>query len=235
MDFKTINWKKGEEPFLKYLESISEEEYRDFSKNLTPGEFTMLGIRIPILKKVAKEISKGDYTEFLKLDSKNIFEVKLLKGFVISNIKNLDEYKTYFDEFVPLIDNWAICDSFIASSKIIKKDLEYFFKYASSLLRKNDEFLNRVAFVILLDYFCINEYYMRVLKLIEGYKSDAYYANMALAWLLSELYINYTEETKKYIQKVKFDNKVTKYTIRKIKDSFRVSREDKEWLKNIGV
>lgn len=234
MDFENIDWHKGNGTLLNYLDSIKEPNYRDFSKKLTPGEFTMLGVRIPILKNIAKSISKGDYEIFLKLNDKNIFELRLIKGQVIANLKDLDEYKKYLDEFIPLIDNWAICDTFLCSSKIIKKDRPYFYRKARSLLNTRDEFENRVAFLILLCYFVEKDYLDDAFELIKGYESDKYYANMALAWLLSVMFVKFPEETKIFLLENPFDEQVTKYTIRKIKDSYRVSKENKEWLKNIS-
>lgn len=234
MNYKETDWKEGLEPLLNYLNDIAEPTYRDFSKKITPGNFTMLGIRIPILKKIAKNISQGDYRTFLTHSDRGIYELKILKGLVISNIKNIEEYKEYFEQFLPSIDNWAVCDIFLASSKIIKKDRPYYLNLCKELLKTDDEFKNRVAFVIFLDYFVDEEYRDTILDIIANYKSEHYYANMALAWLLSIIFVKFPKETKEYLTKNKFDENVTKYMIRKIKDSYRVSTEDKEWLKNVS-
>jgi len=227
MNYENITWSKDFPKFIEYLESISEEKFRDFSKKITPGEFTMLGIRFPILRSIAKEISKYDYRSFLKVDDQNIFEIKILKGYIVGGIKDFEEYKDYFYKFLPSIDNWAICDTFIASSKIIKKHPSYFLDTVEKLLSTKDTYNNRVAFVILLDYFTTDEYIDKVFEIIDGYTSDEYYANMALAWLLAECYIKCPKQTKKYLKTHHFDREVMRYTIRKIKDSYRVSPEDK--------
>ncbi len=227
MNYENIIWSRDLPKFIEYLKSISEEKFRDFSKKITPGEFTMLGIRFPILRSIAKEISKYDYVGFLKVDDQNIFEIKILKGYIIGGIKDFEKYKEYFYKFLPTIDNWAICDTFIASSKIIKKYPDYFLDTVEKLLSTKDTYNNRVAFVIMLDYFTDDEHIDRVFSLIEGYTSSEYYANMALAWLLAECYIKCCKQTKKYLKTHHFDKEVMRYTVRKIKDSFRVSPEDK--------
>lgn len=216
---------------LEYLYSVSDEVYKSFSKKITPGEFEMIGVRIPTLKQLAKKISKGNYREFLKINDENIFELIMLKALVIANIKDVEEYKKYFTEFLPKISNWAICDTFLAASKIIKRDMLYFFNLSLNLIEEKEEFLNRVGFVILLDYFVSEEYIDTICKKIRNFKSDAYYANMALAWLISVMYIKSPEKTKEFFQDNNLDKTVIKMSIRKIKDSYRVSLENKEWLK----
>ena len=231
MDFRNTNWKKEKlTPLLNYLNTIKEEEYRDFSQKITLGQFEILGVRIPKLRKIAKEISKGKIDDFLDLDDQDIYELKLIRGFVICEIKDINSYKKYFDTFINTIDNWAVCDTFLSSSKIIKKDLEYFWNISINLLKTKEEYLSRIALVIFLNYYINEDYYRKIFEIIKEFKSEYYYANMALAWLLSFLYIHYTEETKEFLLNNKFDEKVTKYTIRKIKDSFRVKEQDKDWL-----
>lgn len=232
MDYEKIDWSKDFGKFLKYLESLSEEQFKDFSKQTTPGEFNIIGVRLPVLHGIANSIFKSKkYQEFLDTPDENIFEVRILKGYVIGNIKDVEEYKKQFEKFIPLINNWAVCDTFLASSKVIKKDLPYFYDVAVNLLKIDDEFSNRIAFVILLDYFVIDEYIDKVFSLIKDFKSDAYYANMGLSWLISEIFIKYPKETKKFLKKVSYDIKIRRYIARKIRDSFRVSKANKEWAK----
>ena len=222
------------EKLYKLLDEKKDAKYRDFSKKLTPGDFTMLGVRVPDMRKIAKNLTIEERESIIKLECDDIFEFKLIRGLVVADIKDVDKYKYEFERFLPLIDNWAICDIFIGSSKIIKKDLEYFFQRCTELIKKDDEFLNRVAFVILLNYYLIDEYIDKTFDLIKDFKSDKYYANMALGWLISYLYIKYPTKTQEFLTNCNLDKTVLKMGIRKIKDSYRVSPENKEWLKKIG-
>ncbi len=207
------------EKLYKLFDEKKDAKYRDFSKKLTPGDFTMLGVRVPDMRKIAKNLTIEERESIIKLECDDIFEFKLIRGLVVADIKDVDKYKYEFERFLPLIDNWAICDIFIGSSKIIKKD---------------DEFLNRVAFVILLNYYLIDEYIDKTFDLIKDFKSDKYYANMALGWLISYQYIKYPTKTQEFLTNCNLDKTVLKMGIRKIKDSYRVSPENKEWLKKIG-
>ena len=233
MNIKKINWSKDYDQFIDYLYSLNDSKYKEFSKKITPGEYEMIGIRVPILKELAKSIYKEtNYKEFLSIPN-GIYEIQMLKCFVIANIKDIDEYKEYFNSIISSINNWAVCDTFLAASKTIKKDKPYFYNKSIALIRKKDEFLNRIGFVIMLDYFIIDEYIDNILKSIKDFKSDKYYANMALAWLISVCYIKYPTKTKQFLENNSLDTEVIKMAIRKIKDSYRVSDNDKKYLKKL--
>jgi len=234
MDYDNINWNTDKQKFIDYLTSFSEEQLRDFSKQITPGDFKILGVRMPVLHGIANNISKThNFREFLELPEENILEFKIIKGYVISNIKDMDEFKKYFHKFIPEIDNWSVCDTFLASAKIIKKDREYFYELATRLIKSTSEFENRIAFVILLDYFIDDEYRDKIFSLIKNFRSSGYYANMGLAWLVSELFIIYPEETKEFLKNKPFEPIVMRYISRKVRDSYRVSKENKDWIKDI--
>ena len=233
LNFASFNWDNDAKVFVDYLYSIGDKKYKDFSKKITPGDFEMIGINIPILKKISKEILKGDYKSFLNIEYNHIFEVRMLKGLVISQIKDMSTYKRYFSWFLPQIDNWAICDIFLSSSKIIKEDKEYFLNKCRDLLLNRDEFLNRIAFVILLNYFMEEEYFDSIILLINGYRNDKYYANMAISWLLSVMCVKMPLEFKNNVASLNIDDTVKKMTLRKICDSYRVSDIDKEYYKKI--
>lgn len=230
MDFRRANWSKDKNALVRYLNSIANTKYRDFSKKLIPGDVHMLGINLPTLKKIAKEIAKGDYEKFLQIDDDGVFELKYLKGQVIASLKDVDEYEKYFMWYLPSITDWSLCDGYVAASKIIKKDRERFFNIAKKLILGGVEFEARVGLVIMLVYMVDDEYIDRVFDLIEGLKSNHYYVKMAHAWLMCELYIKYTDRTKEFLLSNPPEQDVLKMTIRKIKDSYRVTIEDKKWL-----
>lgn len=231
MNLNGFDWSNDYDQFLCYLYTLGDEKYRSFSKKITPNEKEMIGIRIPILKSISKEIYKyTDWKTFLKLGNDDIFEIIMLKGLVIANIKDISEYKSYFNMFIPFIDNWAVCDTFLAASKIINKDLNYFYSKTCDLIKSNKEFKNRVGFVILLDYFVIDEYIDKIFNVVDDFKSDKYYANMALAWLISVCFVKYPEKTKCFLNNCSLDGNVINMIKRKIKDSYRVSKEEKTAL-----
>ena len=113
-------WSKEEyNNFISYLFNISEKEYKLFQEKLIPNK-NIIGIRTNILKKIAKEIYKGNYDEFLNIMQNNYYEENILYGLIISNIKDTKTLLPYLNKYILIIDNWASCDIFASSLKIVK-------------------------------------------------------------------------------------------------------------------
>jgi len=221
LEFKT---EKEYKEFLDYLFSIRDIEYRDFNtKIVVPVDCEIIGIRTPILRDMAKKIAKTSSENFLNFFEKlflkkkiKYYEEKVLYGFLIgySKMEYQDRLKR-IDFFVNIIDNWAVCDIVDSSFKFINKNKEDFYKYLNSKLSATTPWEQRFIFVMLLAY------YVEV-------KSEEYYVNMAKAWLLSVCYVKYREETYKFLEKTKLDAWTVNKSIQKIRESLRVTKEEKE-------
>lgn len=232
MELKKEHWTKQDyQEFLDYLKSNSDERYKKFHSSLVPNLKDFYGCRVPFLKKAGKEISKGNYQEFLKLNPKKRYEEKFVYGMVISSVKmDFNERLDYLRKFIPIIDNWAICDSFCAILKDFKKNSEEGFNFIQELLKKEDTYTLRVALVLLLDHYINENYLHSIFKITDEIKSDEYYVNMAIAWLISTCYIKYPKETLKYLKHNNLDPWTYNKSISKICESLRVSKEDKQTL-----
>lgn len=219
---------KKVEEFLQYLKSISEEKYKEFNQRIISTKYEMLGIRLPKLRKIANEISKTDIASFLKITSNDYYEVVLIKGLVIAKIKNVDECLKYFHSYLDLIDNWAITDSFCNSLKIVAKNKDTFRKIIKELIQTKSEYIVRVGLILLLNYYVEKEELPFVFEMINISVSNAYYINMARAWLLCEVFVKYQKETLAYLDKFQLDKFTINKAISKIRDSYRVTKEIKE-------
>lgn len=215
---------------MEYLKSISEKEYKEFSSKITFTKYEILGIRLPKLRRIAKEISKGDYLSFLKVSENTYYEEVMLKLLVMANIKDINELMLYFDNAVNLIDNWALCDTFCNSLKIVKKNKDYFLTKIDELMKSKQTYHIRVGLILLLCFYVEEEYLELILKYLDNIKSDEYYVNMGEAWLICEIFIKYENIGLKYLE----HNKLNKFTINKsiskIRDSYRVSKEMKDYI-----
>ena len=208
--------------------------YRGFSKKLLPNVDNILGVRVPILRCIAKEIAADDPIKFLNNVTNDSFEEIMLEGFVIGNLK--EEKETiikYIDLFVLKIDNWSVCDSFCASLKIVTSDLDYFFEYLSKYKRFKKEFALRFMLVMFLNYYVDEKYIFKIFEIIKAINNDAYYVKMAIAWLLSICYIKYKDETLKYLASCNLDNWTYNKTLQKIIESNRINLEEKNMLKKM--
>lgn len=228
-------WNKKEyETYIKYLKSLSDSKYREFHKNLTETKYEIIGIRVPMMRHLAKEKLKTDYLTFLKYCKDKYYEEVFIEGQVIAGIKDENIFLEHFYKFLLKIDNWAICDSFCNSLKRMKKDPDKYFPIVKELALKDQEvFTSRVGLICILNHFIDEKYLKEIFTILDTIKSDEYYLNMAEAWLVCELYTKYPKETTKYLKK----NKLNKFThnkaISKIHDSYRVSKEEKEYLNTL--
>ena len=214
--------------FISYLHQLSEENYKVFNERIISTKYEMLGIRLPILRKLASEIFKGDYRSFLKVCDESYYEIVLIRGFILAKIKEIDEFMTYFYSYLTLIDNWAINDSFCASLKIVNKHKEYFLNVIDELIHSSKTYFIRVGLLLLLDYYVDHEYLKIIFHYLDELKSDEYYVNMAEAWLVCEIFIYDQEQGLIYLRNNKLNSFTMNKAISKIRDSYRVSKEIKE-------
>lgn len=233
MELVRNNWNSNDyREFINYLFSIRDIKYRDFHSSLNVGN-EVIGIRTPDIKRIAKEISKGNYTEFLSLIGNNYYEEITLYGFIICNIKDLDISRKYLDIFKYKINNWASCDLFCSSYKIVNKYKDYYYKYINDNIGSNNMWIRRLCFVLLLDYYVEEDYLNDIFTLCDKYNTSDYYVNMAIAWLISICWNKYRDITLKYILNNGLDDFTFNKTISKIRDSYRVSKEDKVYLNSL--
>lgn len=203
----------------KKLLEYQDVKYQEFSKKLLPGIDNIIGIRLPILRKLAKEIEFNELTD-------DTFEEVMLQGILIGNIKDIDEVIVKIKEFVPKIDNWSICDSFVSSLKITKTNLDKMYDLIINY-KSGTCYEKRFLLVMLLNYYLNDEYIELVIDIILTINYSEYYTMMALAWLISKMYINYKSKVIYLFESNKLNDEVINKSISKIKDSYLVSREDK--------
>lgn len=218
--------------FIDYLFSIRDMKYGKFHSSLGIDR-EVIGIRTPILKNIAKDIVKGNYREFLSLLDSFYYEEITLYGLIVSNIKDLECSISYLDKFKKRIDNWASCDIFCSSYKIVKKNRDYFWNYINSNINDCNFWIRRMCFVLLLDYYVDEKYLKRIFYLCDKYNTSDYYVKMAVSWLISICYIKYPCVTVRYIMDNKLDDFTHNKAIQKIRESHRVSKEDKDYLNKL--
>ena len=221
----------------KKLKELSEPEYAKFNKKLCPDtKKQVLGIRIPKLRVLAKEILKEeDWRNFIENADINCFEETILKGLVIAYSKiDLKEKLILVKEFIPNMDSWAITDTFCPTLKINPKDLEEVWRFILPYTKSDKEFEARFSIIMMLDYYITEEYVDKVIKAIDEIENNAYYVQMAKAWVIAEIGIKFNEKAMKYLEG---ENKLDKFTynkaLQKMIESYRISDETKILLKNM--
>lgn len=227
------------EEIRKKLYALSEEEYKEFNQKLLPGVEHVIGIRIPVLRKLAQEIAKTDCRAYLeeageKIRTDSIHEEIMLQGLVIGYGKmDLTERRKYLDEFVPKIGNWAVCDSCVTGYKFMRRDLDYWFDYLKTYRDSREEFQLRFMIVSMMSHFIDAEHIDEILRICDGLHHDGYYAKMGAAWAIQVCCVKFPEQTRKFLENNHMDDFTHNKAIQKIRESYRVSREEKEELNGL--
>ncbi len=217
------------------LKKEAEEDYKKFSSLLIPNINNIIGVRLPVLRLIAKEIYKsGCYEDYLRISDFEFMEEIMLQGMIIGMLdKPVKEMLCYIKDFIPKIDNWSVCDCFCAGLKFTQNNLPQVWNFIQPYFSSQNEYELRFAYVMLLNYFVCDEYIDKILKLIDDFKDERYYSKMAAAWLISVCFVKKRDKTFEYLKKSKLSKWTFNKSIQKICESFKVDKQDKELLKSM--
>ena len=222
--------------FLSRLRALADEKYRAFQAKLVPNEEErrILGVRMPALRVLAKEIGRGDPRLFLKICGDDFYEERILRALVTGKIKpqNYDDLQVLADGMLPYVSNWAVCDCFCMELKAVRKYREPFFAHIAAYLDK-DEWAQRAGLVLMLSYYLDGEYIDRVLARVDGVHSDAYYVRMAQAWLLATAVAKCPGPAIRYFEHNSLDAATLNKAVQKAAESYRVDDSVKTYLKTL--
>ena len=218
------------------LESLAEPDFQKFSRKLIPNidPETVLGVRLPNLRKLAKELAKGDWRGYLKTAEDDSFEEIMLQGMVIGYAKaELAEILEYVEKFLPKIDNWSVCDSFCAGLKLPKQYPEEMWEYIVRYLKDDRAYYIRFGVVMLLDYYTDKAHVKEGLQYLEQISNEDYYVKMAVAWAVSIYYIKLPEETMAFLKDNRLDDFTYNKALQKITESLKVEKETKRLIRSM--
>lgn len=210
------------------LFKLQDKKYREFQLSLVPeiDPECMIGVRLPELRKLAK---KAAAEESVSLET-YYYEERMIAGMIIGYKKCAIEIRLeMLQKFVPLIDNWAVCDCCCSTFKFTSKNLSEMWNFIISYTDKS-EYEVRFAIIMMMDYFLNDDYIDRVLKIISSLDRKEYYINMGAAWALATAYVSYPEKVLKLIKEGSLSSEIHNKAIQKMRESRRVSKEDKEML-----
>jgi len=239
---------------------ITENDYKKFTSALIPGIENVIGVRLPILRNIAKKIVKNDWRYELAELQDIYFEEIMLRGLIIG-YSNTDICETldYVTGFVPKINNWAVCDSFCVSLKIIQENRTIVWEYLQKYLNSDKEFDVRFGLISILDHYIKcdengksisrrrnvtladvensseqnGEYIERILDALNCEFTQGYYTQMAAAWTMAEAFCTFPYKTMKKLECSEMDDFTYKKTLQKICESRIPSDEVKKIIKNL--
>lgn len=207
-------------------------EYKEFHSKLVPNisSDNIIGVRIPVLRKIARSMTKKS-CDF----PAEYYEEIMIKGFIIGYRKcGIDERLKAMADFVPLIDNWAVCDSVCSTLKFTKENREEVWDFLMQYIG-GTEYEVRFLIVMLMDYFLVDEYIDRVNDILLSVDREEYYINMAVAWALSVELVNYEDRVINIFESRRLPVWVHNKAIQKSCESFRISKETKTYLRTLKI
>ena len=216
---------------VKELFELAEETYKRFNENVVKGNSPIFGVRIPTLRKISNKIIKEKKVDkFFSEYEGNYFEEKLIKGVIIASKEEM--FMQYNDEYKYELDSWCLVDTYSNSLKFIDKKKDKYWELVKSLLNSKEEFVIRLGYVLMLNYYLTDNYIDEVIELCKR-QYEEYYVNMAIAWVISEIYINNPKKVNKLLEDKCLNSFVHEKSIDKICDSFRVKESDKRKLREL--
>jgi len=212
------------------LLSMGEEGYKDFSASLMPtvDKNKVIGIRIPVLRKYAKRLE--NYEDFLAELPHEYFEENNLHAFLIEREKDFDKCIEKLDAFLPYVDNWSTCDSM--KPPILKKEPEKLLRHIKKWISSKDVYAVRYGINLLMSIYLDDNFDKDYLSIVANIKSHEYYVNMMRAWYFATALAKRYEEALPYIENKVLDEWTHNKTIQKAVESFRITKEQKLYLKS---
>ena len=216
------------------LFEMQDLKYKEFHGSLCPDMDNIIGVRIPRLREYAKELYKSNNLKDIKIEDK-YYEELVIQGMLIGfqTKEPIEEVIKQVEEFVPKINSWAVCDTFCDGLKVTKKYQPEMFEVIKQYLKSKQEYEVRFAIVMLLDYYINDQYIDQILQILDNVKLDKYYVQMAKAWAISICLIKYYNKTLDFLKITKIDDFTYNKGIQKAIESYRITNEQKEYLRTL--
>ena len=216
---------------VENLNTLASGKFKEFSSKIINSNKPLIGVKIPTLKEIAKSLLNGGWQNYLIECKFKYFEDTLIYGLIIAKLEK-DEFYKYIGVYLSQIDSWAHVDGFVPQIKFIKKDKENFFREIEEKIFSSQGFYLRYYLICPLNYF-LEEYYLeKIFKTVEKVDGKGYYNDMAIAWLISVAFVKFERETLDFIKNCKLSDFTLNKSISKIRDSFRVTPENKVLVQN---
>ena len=216
------------------LLALQDISYADFQAKLTPNipRDLFIGVRVPEARKLAKRIiGEQETSKFLRDLPHKYYDENMLHGLLISEMKDYDACIEAVDEFLPYVDNWAVCD--IMSPKIFKKNKEALLEKIKEWSKSEEEYTCRFGLEMLMSHFLDDDFKPEYLEIPLSVNNDEYYVKMMIAWFFATALAKEWDMTIKYIEDQRLDTWTHNKAIQKARESKRITPKQKEYLKSL--
>ena len=216
------------------LSACRDEEYRDFQSKLVPNipKETVLGVRTPDMRKIAKEIKGTEEAEvFLAMLPHRYYEENLVHFFLIAEIRDFDECVKAVETFLPYVDCWPVCDQ--SSPRAFARNHERLLPFIKKWIGSEHVYTARFGIRMLMNEFLGEDFRPEYLEWVAAVKGEDYYVKMMVAWYFATALAKRYDESVVYVEERRLEPWTHKKAIQKALESYRVSDEHKEYLKTL--
>ena len=216
------------------LKQMADPRYKEFHQKLMPtvDKYRVLGVRVPDLRKFAKEINKSDIKgDFLKHLPHTYYEEDNLHAFLIEMIKDYDVAIAELNRFLHFVDNWATCD--MMSPKIFKKHKKELLDEIEVWINSGECYTIRYGVKCLMQHYLDEDFDVAFAEKVVNIKSEEYYVNMMRAWYFATALSKQYDVCIKFLENRVLDKWTHNKTISKAVESYCVSLENKKYLKSL--
>ncbi|EKB53888.1 MULTISPECIES: DNA alkylation repair protein [Facklamia] len=216
------------------LLALQDISYADFQAKLTPNipRDLFIGVRVPEARKLAKRIiGEPETFKFLRDLPHKYYDENMLHGLLISEMKDYDACIEAVDEFLPYVDNWAVCD--IMSPKIFKKNKKALLEKIKEWSKSEEEYTCRFGLEMLMSHFLDDDFKPEYLEIPLSVNNDEYYVKMMIAWFFATALAKQWDATIKHIEDQRLDTWAHNKAIQKARESKRITSKQKEYLKSL--
>ena len=220
----------------KRLFELQDEKYADFQAKLTPGipRESFIGVRVPQVRTLAKSYYKDpESADLLQELPHQYYDENMLHGLVLSEMKDFEACVKAVDAFLPYVDNWAVCD--IMSPKVFRKHKEELLPVIKRWVASDQVYTCRFGIEMLMSHYLDQDYKPEYLEIVAAVRSEEYYVNMMIAWFFATALAKQWDTVIPCIEEKKLEPWVHNKTIQKARESYRITPEQKEYLKGLRV
>ena len=224
------------EEIRQRLFELQDVSYRDFQVKLIPTVETesMIGVRTPALRKLAREYGKReDIGEFLQDLPHRYFDENQLHAFIISGIKDFETCIMYVEKFLPYVDNWATCDQM--SPTVFKKKRLELLPYIREWVKSDRTYTVRFGIGMLMQHYLDEDFAPSYPEMVSGIKSEEYYISMMVAWYFATALAKQYDTILPFIEEKRLDSQTHNRAIQKAVESYRITPEQKVYLKTLKI
>ena len=224
------------EEIRQRLFELQDVPYRDFQAKLIPTVETesMIGVRTPALRKLAREYGRrGEIGVFLQDLPHMYFDENQLHAFIISGIKDFETCIMHVEKFLPYVDNWATCDQM--SPTVFKKKRQELLPYIREWMKSDRTYMVRFGIGMLMQHYLDEDFDPSYPEMVAGIKSEEYYISMMIAWYFATALAKQYDTVLPYIEEKRLDSQTHNRAIQKAVESYRITPEQKAYLKTLKI